>query len=463
MIKFSFNKIINSFHSNDLKSRCVRGSTVLGAATIFSKACGLGSKIVLTRILLPREMGVAVILITITTFFEAISEVGIKQSVIQNKRGSEDEYLNIAWWFQAIRALVLYGLAFLVVPTLTRIYFASKEDILLLYDWSTLKNMLYVLFSGILFNGFVSPRSHLLEKEIRFFKVAIIKEGGFLIGTIITIVLILMMKNIWGMVIGFVCINAMKCLLSYIVSPYIPKLSFHREHLSTLFRFAQGAFGLPVLTYLIFNIDILLLGRYSSADLVGMYGMAMVLARVPFELYSKILNPLLLPVFSLKQDDYDSVRRIVYRISRYINMGQIPIISVISLFGSHILTLFYVEEYAAVKIAFFLQAISILPFIHANIFANILFSMGKPEKHRAWCIIVASTMALVGFPMIPLFSDIGAAGTLVISHFLGFTIQIVVISRQIKMSIMTYLSTFVPGCLIAFCLVFIYLIINMIN
>ena len=81
---------------HSLKARCVRSSIVLGIGAFIAKFLRLGSKIVLTRLLVPQEMGLMVMMLSLTALFEVLTEIGIKQSVIQHKNGADPEYLNMA-------------------------------------------------------------------------------------------------------------------------------------------------------------------------------------------------------------------------------------------------------------------------------------------------------------------------------------------------------------------------------
>ena len=130
LINKTFVTITDKIRGDSLKARCARSGVVLGIGAFIAKLLGFGSKVVLTRLLLPQEIGLMVMILSLTGLFEALTEVGIKQSVIQNKRGEQWEYLNMAWWFQSLRGIGLYAVAFLVIPWLCEFYFRSNAEIL---------------------------------------------------------------------------------------------------------------------------------------------------------------------------------------------------------------------------------------------------------------------------------------------------------------------------------------------
>ena len=127
----SFSTIKNTFRGDNLKARCARSSVVLGIGAFIAKFLVFGSKVILTRLLAPEAMGLMVLIISLTALFEALTEVGIRQSVIQNKKGAQREYLNMAWWFQSLRGIGLYAVAFIVARWICHFYF-DKPDLLAL-------------------------------------------------------------------------------------------------------------------------------------------------------------------------------------------------------------------------------------------------------------------------------------------------------------------------------------------
>ena len=116
----------DTFRGDNLKARCARSSVILGIGAVFAKGLNFGSKMVLTRLLVPEIMGLMVLILSITMFLTVLTEIGIKQSVIQNKNGADPEYLNMAWWLQSLRGIVMYALGFFIAPMLCRFYFADK-------------------------------------------------------------------------------------------------------------------------------------------------------------------------------------------------------------------------------------------------------------------------------------------------------------------------------------------------
>ncbi|MFA5240239.1 MAG: oligosaccharide flippase family protein, partial [Phycisphaerae bacterium] len=150
---------ISVVRGNNLKARSARGAISLGIGSILERGLRLVRNMILARLLVPDEFGLMAIVLAAATTFEAFTEVGVKQSVIHNKKGDETEYLNVAWWFQAVRGLALFVVGFIIAPWIGAFY--NNPGLL---------PLLRVSFIAILFNGFMSPRVYVLEKKIQFGK-----------------------------------------------------------------------------------------------------------------------------------------------------------------------------------------------------------------------------------------------------------------------------------------------------
>lgn len=450
LINKTFVTITDKIKGDSLKARCARSSLVLGIGAFIAKFLGFGSKVVLTRLLIPGEMGLMVMIISLTQLFEVLTEVGIKQSVIQHKNGADPEYLNMAWWFQSLRGIGLYVVAFTVAPLLCEFYFRSRAEVLTIYSMEGLTTLVRVAFLSILFNGFISPKAHILEKNFRFGKAVIITQGSFIIGAIVTIVLAFLIRNVWAIVIGFTVTGVSRCLISYALCPFIPKVAYHRESFQGLYRFAKRVAGLPVLTYIAFNIDILVAGKMVSANLIGMYGMALVLARAPQDLFNRIVTPLLLPAFAEKQDNYDTLCEAVLRLTRIITSIGIPMVVLAIMFSEIIMSSVFGEQYQAVALSFSLLCIYILFNIIGLILCAVFYGIGQPEKQRFSTLVNVVALALFIYPSVRLFNVAGAAAILLIAKFIAFCFQLYFIRKTIGLKTYNFVISCFPGIGIGF-------------
>jgi O-antigen/teichoic acid export membrane protein len=368
---------------------------------------------ILARLLAPDEFGLMAIIMFVTMAFEAFTEVGVKQSIIQNKRGADPEYLNVAWWMKVIRGFGLFLIAIVIAPWISSFY-----------DKPQLLGLLRVSLFSILFRGLVSPRAHVLEKEYKFNRAVILVQGSSILGTAVTIILAFVLRNVWALVIAFVVESAILCLLSYILVPIVPRFRIDRESLRELMRFARGIFGLPVLT---FAVD---------------------LAYLPMDLFARIIHPILLPTFSQKQNDRNSLCRAALQITRGTAIFGVPLVGFIISCAGGILLLAYGQKYVAVAIPFSILCLGIIARTEASIMGSIYFAVGQPHLHRRFVTMRAVITVGLIYPAAVYFGLWGAACVVVLANFSALLMQVFWCRRVIGLKFSNYAWQYVPGILL---------------
>ena len=138
---------VEKVRGSNLEARSIRGALALATGTGFERVMRLVRNMVLARVLAPKEFGLMAIVLAASLAFEAFTEVGVRLSVIHNKRGAGREYLNVAWWVQALRGLGLFVIAYLTSPWISQFYKNAE-----------LLPLMRVAFVAVLLRSLMSPR-----------------------------------------------------------------------------------------------------------------------------------------------------------------------------------------------------------------------------------------------------------------------------------------------------------------
>lgn len=402
---------------DSLKARFLRGSVWLAAGNIIEKALAFVSKIILARILMPEELGIIVLIASITGLFECLTEVGVKQCIIQSKKSDSREFLDAVWWFSSIRGMMLFVLAWILTPWICNFYFEDQDQVLAQYGWSSLHMMVRIAFLCVLLNGLISPRAHLQEKQFNFARVVAYVQSAALTGTILTIVLSFILHNAWAMVWGFVCQVFLRMVMSYVFCPFWPKMQFHRESWREIMLFAKGMWGSPFFAYIAYNIDVLVGGKIVGPELIGLYGFAVGLAYIPRDLFGRIVNPVLMPAFAESQDDKNKLKKTVGQIVSTLMLTAAPAIVLCFIFNRQFITLVYGQSFEPVSLIFAIMTLNVLLIMINMVFVNLFFGLGMPEISRNYTFIRAAILICLTAPVAHHFGLAGMAIMQVISNF----------------------------------------------
>ena len=437
---------IGQMRGTSIKAKSARAVIALAIGTVAGRAMRFLKTMILAKFLLaPDQLGVMAIIMSFSMAFEALMEVGVKQSVIQNKQGASDDYLNAAWWMQVARGLCLFAVASLLAPWLSSFY-----------DDPELSRLLQVAFIAVVLRGLISPRAYVLEKEFKFGQAVFLLQGSAILGAAVAVGLAVVMRNVWALVLGFVAEMAIMCVLSFILVPFLPRFGIHRRSLGELMKYARRMFGLPVLAALSFQAPILILGKVVSKTELGLYSLAALLAYIPVDLYARVIAPVLLPAFSRKQDDNRALCRGILEITQWTALFAIPLIAFMACSGSELLLVAYNAEYVAMAMVFAVLCLQVLIRSEALGLSGMYMAIGQPHLQRRFAIVRAVLILGLMFPAAVRFGPFGVAVVIILGHFALWVMQVFGARRVIDLDLGLYLRSYIPGLLAALPVILIF-------
>lgn len=405
----------------NLRAKAIRGGVWLGGASAVEQAARFGRNLILVRLLAPQAFGSMAIALSLASVISTLTDVGIREAIIQNPKGHEEDYFNSAWWIAFCRGLALYILAFVFSPVVARFYGSDQ-----------LVSLLRITSLSVLFDSSMSPKAVLAVKTMRLERWAAISNGGGITGACATVILALLVPNIWALAFGYCTESAARCALSYICCPCLPKLRFQRAAARDLFQFSKGMFGLSLLNLVFARTDIFVLGKSSSAAALGLYAMAIYLVQTPTSFLMNLLGQTLLPAYSQVHTDRPRLSHMLYQAMSALALLGFPFLTCVFFCGPSVLTLTYGPKYTAMATPLFVAAIVALVNVLNGQLTTVFYAVGKPQLHRTAVAAMAATMAICVYPLTKRFGLTGGQVSALISVSIGFGLQIIGAGRVIR-------------------------------
>jgi O-antigen/teichoic acid export membrane protein len=392
----------------------------------------------LTRLLVPGAFGAMAIVLSSSSLVAALSDVGVWPAVIQSPRGGDDSYLNAAWWFGMVRALFIYVILFAAAPWISRFY-GNPE----------LSPLLRVTLIATIFEGMISPRAKLALKEMKFGRLAMINNGGAICGVVLTIVLSVLLKNVWALAIGYCAENAFRCLLSYILCPGVASLEIDMHAVRDLMKFTGGTIGLSFLNLIFLRADIFVLGKLYSPGELGVYTMAVNLVQTPANFVISMATTMLMPVFSHVQADKARMNRILREVTSWFTLLGLPAVAAIWLCGSSLLTVIYGARYAEATGPLAVGICVVFLNVLNSLVTVLFYAAGRPGLHRRAVAVSAITMLIAVYPACRYMGVIGGQVAALLAIFTGYVLQVVRARDITGLTISRYCRAFVPATVMA--------------
>ncbi|MGD1108531.1 MAG: oligosaccharide flippase family protein [Terracidiphilus sp.] len=421
-----------------LRAKAMRGGVWLGGGSVAEQATRLGRNMVLTRIMAPSAFGAMAIVMSSSAIVGALTEVGVRQAVIQNPRGREKEYLDAGWWLGLGRALITYLIIFAMAPLIAHFY-----------GLADLSALLRVTLLGTLFDGAMSPRSALAQRDLKLGRWMVISNGGGICGVILTLVLSFVIRDVWALAIGFGSENAFRCILSYVLYPGLPSFKWHRDAVRDLYGFSKQAFGLSFLNLIFSRTDIFVLGKLYPAAALGVYSMGVALIVTPSTFLTSMFAQTLFPAFTHVQDDKERINRILIEVTSWLVLLGLPAVAVICLCGRSLLSVIYGARYVAASGPLAVAAAVVLLNLLNAAITCVFTAVGRPALHRRAVAASAVVMLIVIYPACKLLGMVGGQVAALLAIIVSYFLQVIRLRDLTGLDLLRYGRTVVPATLVS--------------
>ena len=434
-VKVAFSRLLLD---GTLRGKATRGAMFLGGGSVAEQASRFARNMLLTRLLAPSAFGAMAIVMSSAAIVGALTEVGLRAAVVQNPRGGEKAYLNAGWWMGMGRALCAYLIIFALAPWVAHFYRNAE-----------LSALLRVTLLGTLFDGAMSPRSILLQKEMKFGRWMAISNVGAICGVVLTVILSFTIGGVWALAIGYCSENVFRCLLSYILCPGLPSLGWDWHASRELYKFSKAAFGLSFLNLIFSRTDIFVLGRLYHPTQLGLYTMSVALVQTPSVFLTAMLAQTIFPAVAHVQQDRERVNRILIEVTSWLILLGLPCVVVIYLCGHSLLLMAYGSRYIAGSGP--LSVAAIVVFLNVlNVVITCVFSgLGRPELHRRAVAASALIMLIAIYPACKFLGVIGGQVSALLAVSVSYLIQVLRMRGITRLDLLRYGRPFVPTLLVS--------------
>jgi len=263
----------------------LKGTASTIAADGFTQALRLATNVILARLLAPELFGIMLIVNSLRTGIELMSDVGIGQNIIYHQDGNNPDFYNTAWTLQVIRGVVVWLLALAAAAPLAKFY---QSPIIVYVVPFTAFNMVLV--------GFTSISQFLLRKRLRINKLNLFEVVTSLISSIVYVTLAYLSPNLWSLVFGGLFATMITMIGSYLLLWDVSQ----RFHLSKRFtweilHFGKWIFLSTIVYFLATNFDRLYLAKVIPLELLGVFGIARTISDLAGTVVMRLGNYVLFP------------------------------------------------------------------------------------------------------------------------------------------------------------------------
>ena len=403
-----------------LSQKVVKGGFWIFFLRIVNRGFSLIRLIILARILSPNDFGLMGIALLTMSTLETFSQTGFQQALIQKKEDIKS-YLDSAWTVLILRGFSIFIILYFIAPY-AAIFFDAPEA----------KPIIRVIGFSILFQAFTNIGVTYFKKELEFNKEFIYQFAGTLADFIVAISVVLILKNVWALVFGLLAGNATRCIVSYLIHPYKPRLSSDLGRAKELFGFGKWIMGSSILVFLITQGDDIFVGKILGTTALGFYQLAYRISNMPATEITHVISQVTFPAYSKLQDNIPKLREAYLKVLQITTFLSFPIAGLIFILAPDFTKIFLGEKWMPMVPAMQVLVFAGLVRSIAATTGPIFHAVGKPKIDTKWQIVRLFVIAILIYPCIIKWGIFGASIVVFLSIFvsnIGFSFDAIKITK----------------------------------
>lgn len=258
---------MNDKQTGGLLARTAKGAGWVVGWRMATRTLGLISTLTMARLLIPADFGLVALGTGFAQALDAFSMLGVQDAVVREKAPTPELY-NTAFTMNAIRGC-----------TTATLIEAFARPMAAFYGDPRLVNILHVLAIAMLASaceniGILEFRRNLtFDKEFKLFVLPRIA------GVLLAIASAALLRSYWALVIGILSTRTLRCVLSYTMHPFRPRLTLRSWR--KIAGFSAWSWAISIVALICDKLDSFTIGRVLSVTSVGEYALGAEIATLP--------------------------------------------------------------------------------------------------------------------------------------------------------------------------------------
>lgn len=388
----------HSHPTPSLRILALKGSVWALAGYAATQVLRLGSNLILTRLLFPETFGLMMLVNILMQGMQMFSDVGIGPSIISHRDGEDRAYLNTAWTIQIIRGLLLWmGAALLAWP------------LALFYGKPELAFVILISSIGAIIGGFNSTALFTLSRRLAIGRLTILELVSQVSGVVTMVVWAIVSPSIWALVGGGLASALVKAALSHQLEARRAAFAWNPDARQQLLSFGRAIALSTAMTFLASQSERLILGKFVTLDVLGVYAVGFMLARFGTQILQQVMAKVVFPSLSQVLRE-DALRALSHyrRIRTHVDALAIGSALVMILVGPLVIRHLYDTRYWGAGWMLQILAVQAAFDLMRSPASWLLLAAGKP-RYNVWAGLARLLTLCIGLPLAFAIADLRTA------------------------------------------------------
>jgi len=363
--------------------RVLRGSGLIALGLLASQGLRLGANLILTRLLFPEAFGLMALVTMFIVGMKMFSDIGIRPWIQKDNKGDDAVFLDTAWTLQVGRGIILWAFACLMAWPVANFF---NEPLL--------AQILPIAGLELLVVGLMPTRIATAHRHLRVGKLTLFQFVSQAIGVLIIVLLAWQMQTVWALVYGSLASSVLLLLVMHFGLPgHVNRLRWNMNAAVEIVTFGKWIFFSTICGFVVSQGDKIILGKFLTAEALGIYSIGFFLASFPVLLTEKVTRKVLIPLYrehppSASVENFNKLRKLRFGVTG----GMFALLIGLSFLGPHIVDFLYDARYSVSGMILVLVACSQMPLAVGLTYDHAALATGNSRQFFVVVAIKATVM-----------------------------------------------------------------------
>ena len=330
---------------------------------------------VLTRLLSPEDFGLMQIAAPFLFFLMVFSDFGMQPALVVADEPS-DKLWSTAFWTGLAAASLLTLILIIAAPGVAAFFNEPRAELIL-----------QVLSITLLFGGVMIVPAAWLLRAMSFRALAIVEFFAMTCGIVAALACAVTGWGVWSLVAQQLVMFSIKAVAYCTMSRAPLKFEFDFAELKSIIGVSWGMINVRVLVFFSGNIDMIIIGRFLGAVVLGYYSIAWRIMAMPVQIFAGGLFQVLLPSLGQIKDDAGRLKAGLLKTYRIIALFTFPAMAGIAALSVPLTAVVFGEEYAPAAFPMAVLAVHGALQSLLTVQGSVFMTLGRVDVMYRWSLI----------------------------------------------------------------------------
>ncbi len=364
------------------RNNLVKGVKWTSVGTIGVAVCSLLRLSILTRFLDREDFGLMALVLFVLGVISLFMDMGLTSAIFHRQEISKKEYSSLYWINLAFGILVFVIIVFI------------SPFIADFYDSSILSSLIIIMSTTVIFAGLGNQFRTIEQKNLNFKIIALVELISAILSLIIAIVMAVEGFGIYSLVISALVQYALPNIFFFLRGWIMNPILFHFNLKESLLFLRIGIFevGSQFVNYFNRDIDIIIIGKVFSPEILGGYSLAKQLVFKPAQIINPIITKVSNPLLAKFQDNIATLKKNYLKLINIVSSINFFVYLLVFLFAPIIVKILYGSEYG--NIVILVRILSVYMYIRSigNPIGSLVIATGRTDISFVWNIFALVVM-----------------------------------------------------------------------